>query len=85
MSQETPKKEKPKKERPKGDLRQRTEWGSHSQTHEPWKGNPEKGVAAERSQARSGEMAREQYSLTGAPPIDVSVVLRGVRDDSLSL
>ena len=47
MSQETPKKEKPRqekprKEKPKGDLRQRTDWGSHCQTHEPWKGNPEK-------------------------------------------
>jgi hypothetical protein len=30
------------KETPKDDPRQRTDWGSHSQTHEPWKGNPEK-------------------------------------------
>jgi hypothetical protein len=30
------------KETPKDDPRQRTDEGSHSQTKEPWKGNPEK-------------------------------------------
>ena len=30
------------KETPKDDPRQRTDRGSHSQTKEPWKGNPEK-------------------------------------------
>jgi hypothetical protein len=30
------------KETPKDDPRQRTDWGSHSQTKKPWKGNPEK-------------------------------------------
>jgi hypothetical protein len=30
------------KETPKDDPRQRTDWGSHSQTDKPWKGPPEK-------------------------------------------
>ena len=30
------------KETPKDDPRQRTVWGSKSQTDKPWKGNPEK-------------------------------------------
>ena len=30
------------KESPTDDPRRQTDWGSHSQTHEPWKGNPEK-------------------------------------------
>ncbi len=30
------------KERPADDPRQRNDWGSHSQTDKPWKGNPEK-------------------------------------------
>jgi hypothetical protein len=30
------------KETPKDDPRQKTDWGSHRQTNEPWKGNPEK-------------------------------------------
>jgi hypothetical protein len=30
------------KETPKDDHRQLTDWGSHKQTDEPWKGNPEK-------------------------------------------
>jgi hypothetical protein len=30
------------KETPKDDPRKRTDRGSHSQTREPWKGNPEK-------------------------------------------
>ena len=30
------------KETPKDDHRQRTDWGSKSQTDKPWKGNPEK-------------------------------------------
>jgi hypothetical protein len=30
------------KETPKTDPRQRTDQGSHKQTDEPWKGNPEK-------------------------------------------
>jgi hypothetical protein len=30
------------KESPKNDPRQRTDEGSHSQTKEPWKGNPER-------------------------------------------
>jgi hypothetical protein len=30
------------KETPKTDPRERTDWGSHSQTDKPWKGNPEK-------------------------------------------
>jgi hypothetical protein len=30
------------KETPNDDLRQRTDKGSHSQTDQPWKGNPEK-------------------------------------------
>jgi hypothetical protein len=34
------------KETPKDDPRQRTDWGSHSQTDKPWKGPPEKEQAA---------------------------------------
>jgi hypothetical protein len=30
------------KEKPSGDPRERTDAGSHKQTEEPWKGNPEK-------------------------------------------
>lgn len=30
------------KETPKDDPRKKTDSGSHSQTNEPWKGNPEK-------------------------------------------
>jgi hypothetical protein len=30
------------KERPTDDPRDRNDWGSHSQTNKPWKGNPEK-------------------------------------------
>jgi hypothetical protein len=30
------------KETPKNDPRERTDWGSASQTDKPWKGNPEK-------------------------------------------
>lgn len=30
------------KETPNDDPRQRTDWGSHSQTKEPWKRHPEK-------------------------------------------
>lgn len=30
------------KERPTDDPRHQSDWGSHTQTDEPWKGNPEK-------------------------------------------
>jgi hypothetical protein len=30
------------KERPTDDPRDRNDWGSHSQTDQPWKGHPEK-------------------------------------------
>ena len=30
------------KERPNDDPREQSDWGSHAQTDEPWKGNPEK-------------------------------------------
>ncbi len=30
------------KETPKDDPRQKSDWGSHVQTDQPWKGNPEK-------------------------------------------
>ena len=30
------------KERPTDDPRHQTDWGSHTQTDKPWKGNPEK-------------------------------------------
>ena len=35
-------KQTPAKETPKDDHRQRTDWGSHSQSDKPWKGSPEK-------------------------------------------
>jgi hypothetical protein len=33
---------KPEKKAVTPDPGERTDWGSHAQTHEPWKGNPEK-------------------------------------------
>ena len=54
------------KETPNDDPRQRTDWGSKSQTDKPWKGNPEKEQRSDdRKKPRSGEMAREQYPLIG--------------------
>lgn len=41
-SKETPGKKSPSKESLTRDHRERTDWGSHSQTDKPWKGPPEK-------------------------------------------
>jgi hypothetical protein len=50
------------KETPKNDPRERTDWGSASQTDKPWKGNPEK-------EQRSGTQKSDpdEHALKGEP------------------
>ena len=53
------------KETPKEDPRQRTGWGSHTQTDKPWKGNPEKEQKERGRRTRSREVAEVQHPLGG--------------------
>jgi len=49
------------KETPKDDPRQKTDWGSHTQTDQPWKGNPEK---EQRSETKKSDPDKWQETNT---------------------
>ena len=52
------------RETPKDDPRQQTDWQSHKQSDEPWKGPAGERAEPERGQAGSGEVAENQDTLS---------------------